>query len=123
VEWSAEPNTLRVRLKAMPTANPLDTNGMRDCQIEAITSLEQSFAEDRPRALVHMARGAGKTFTACAFTYRLIICAKARRVLFLLSIEPDDFGYAPFSQLGKAHQLFGEALPALLEELNATQAA
>ena len=43
-----------------------------------------------------------------------------------LSIEPDDFDYAPFSQkggLGKAHQIFGDALPALLEELNNTLAA
>jgi type I restriction enzyme R subunit len=43
-----------------------------------------------------------------------------------LSIEPDDFDYAPFSQkggLGKAHQLFGDALPALLEELSSTLAA
>ena len=43
-----------------------------------------------------------------------------------LSIEPDDFDYAPFSQrggLGKAHQLFGESLPALLDELNTTLAA
>ena len=83
-EWAAEPDTLRSRLKAMPVAHPLATNGMRDCQIEAITGLEQSFAEDRPRALIHMATGAGKTFTACAFTYRLIKYAKARRVLFLV---------------------------------------
>ncbi len=37
------------------------------------------------------------------------------------SIEPDDFDYAPFSQrggLGKAHQLFGEQLPSILDELN-----
>src|SRR5260370_19318122 len=43
-----------------------------------------------------------------------------------LSIEPDDFDYAPFSQrggLGKAHQLFGDALPALLDELNTALAA
>ena len=83
-EWAAEPDTLRSRLKAMPTAHPLATGGMRECQIEAITGLERSFAEDRPRALIHMATGAGKTFTACAFTYRLIKYAKARRVLFLV---------------------------------------
>ncbi len=83
-EWAAESDTLRARLKEMPTAHPLATNGMRECQVEAITGLEQSFAEDRPRALIHMATGAGKTFTACAFTYRLIKFAKARRVLFLV---------------------------------------
>jgi type I restriction enzyme R subunit len=43
-----------------------------------------------------------------------------------LSIEPDDFDYAPFSQrggLGKTHQLFGEQLPNLLDELNEVLAA
>ena len=83
-DWFAESDTLRARLKALPTAHPLATNGMRDCQIEAITGLEKSFAENRPRALIHMATGAGKTYTACAFTYRLIKYAGARRVLFLV---------------------------------------
>lgn len=43
-----------------------------------------------------------------------------------LAIEPDDFGYSPFSQrggLGKAHQLFGDQLMKLLEELNVALAA
>ena len=57
---------------------------MRDCQVEGITDLEKSFADDHPRALIQMATGAGKTFTACAFTYRLIKYAGARRVLFLV---------------------------------------
>jgi type I restriction enzyme R subunit len=83
-DWAAEPDTLRARLKAMPVAHPLVTTGMRECQIEADIGLEQSLAEDRPRALIHMATGAGKNFTACAFTYRLIKYAKARRVLFLV---------------------------------------
>ena len=83
-EWASESDTLRSRLATMPTTHPLATDGMRECQIEAITGLEQSFAEDRPRALIHMATGAGKTYTACAFTYRLIKFAKARRVLFLV---------------------------------------
>jgi type I restriction enzyme R subunit len=88
-DWSAEADTLRSRLKSMPAAQPLAKGGlgaspMRDCQVEAITGLEKSFAEDRPRALIRMATGAGKTFTACAFTYRLIKYAKARRVLFLV---------------------------------------
>src|SRR5690606_14471863 len=46
--------------------------------------LEQSFAFDKPRALIQMATGAGKTFTACAFIYRLIKFAGARKVLFLV---------------------------------------
>jgi type I restriction enzyme R subunit len=43
-----------------------------------------------------------------------------------LSIDPEDFEYTPFGErggLGKAHQLFGEQLPKLLEELNDTLAA
>jgi len=79
--WLAEPDTLRARLRHFPV---LPTAGMRQCQIEAITSLEKSFAADRPRALIQMATGAGKTYTACAFTYRLIRYAGARRVLFLV---------------------------------------
>ena len=80
----AEPDTLRTRLARMPFAHPLAEAGMRACQVEAITKLEQSFAEDRPRALVQMATGSGKTFTACAEASRLIKYARARRVLFLV---------------------------------------
>jgi type I restriction enzyme R subunit len=57
---------------------------VRVCQIEAITSLEKSFAGNHLRALIQMATGAGKTYTACAFTYRLIRHAGAKRVLFLV---------------------------------------
>ncbi len=82
--WLKEPQTLRARLAALPTAHPLSTDGMRACQVEAITKLEESFAADRPRALIQMATDAGKSFTACAATYRLIKHAGARRVLFLV---------------------------------------
>jgi type I restriction enzyme, R subunit len=80
-EWLTQSDTLRARLRHLP---PLPTQGMRDCQVEGITDLEKSFAENQPRALIQMATGAGKTFTACAFTYRLIKYAGARRVLFLV---------------------------------------
>jgi type I restriction enzyme R subunit len=80
-EWLTQPDTLRARLQHLP---PLPKQGMRDCQVEGITDLEKSFAENQPRALIQMATGAGKTFTACAFTYRLIKYAGARRVLFLV---------------------------------------
>lgn len=82
--WAAEPDTLRARLEKMPTAHPLPTTGMRECQVEAIINLEKSFADDQPRALIQMATGAGKTYTACAFSYRLIRFAKAKRILFLV---------------------------------------
>jgi type I restriction enzyme R subunit len=80
-EWAAEGNTLRARLRQMP---PLITQGLWDAQVEAVRNLEQSFAANRPRALVQMATGSGKTFTAVTFVYRLIKFARARRVLFLV---------------------------------------
>jgi type I restriction enzyme R subunit len=73
--------TLRSRLKQLP---PLKTEGLWPAQITAITNLEQSLAEDRPRALIQMATGSGKTFTAINFIYRLIKFAGAKRVLFLV---------------------------------------
>jgi type I restriction enzyme R subunit len=83
-QWIASAKTLRALLGEMAFTHPLNTLGMRDCQIEGIIGLEQSLASDHPRALIQMATGSGKTFTACAFTYRLIKFAKARRVLFLV---------------------------------------
>ena len=53
-------------------------------QITAIRNLEKSLAAGRPRALIQMATGSGKTFTAISFIYRLIKYAGARRVLFLV---------------------------------------
>lgn len=53
-------------------------------QIEAIRKLELSLAANKPRALIQMATGSGKTFTAIGFIYRLIKFAGARRVLFLV---------------------------------------
>ena len=53
-------------------------------QAQAIHNLEQSLAEARPRSLVQMATGSGKTFMACNQVYRLIRHAGARRVLFLV---------------------------------------
>src|SRR3989338_2631165 len=83
-EWAGQSDTLRSRLKRMVADHPLNTDGMRDCQIEAITKLEKSFAADKPRALIQMATGSGKTYTACSFVYRLIKYAGAKRILFLV---------------------------------------
>jgi type I restriction enzyme R subunit len=57
---------------------------LRECQIDAIQNLEVSLADARPRALVQMATGSGKTFMAVSLIYRLIKFANARRVLFLV---------------------------------------
>ena len=80
--WASTAPALRRNLKEkMP---PLPEQGLRPAQIDAINNLERSFAENRPRALIQMATGAGKTFTACTFVYRLLKYAKAKRILFLV---------------------------------------
>jgi type I restriction enzyme R subunit len=100
--WLAEPalpggapSTLRRRLAQQMPALP--EHNLRDCQISAVTGLEKSLAANRPRALVHMATGAGKTFTAITSVYRLLKFGGARRILFLVDTR----------NLGKqAHQEF-----------------
>jgi len=82
--WLTAAATLRARLAAMPFAHPLLALYLRACQVEGITNLEASFVAAHPRALIPMATGAGKTYTACSFTYRLIKHAGAKRVLFLV---------------------------------------
>jgi len=74
-------STLRAKLRSLPE---LMTEGLRPAQITAIRNLEKSLAGDRPRALIQMASGGGKTFTACNFIYRLIKHAGAKRILFLV---------------------------------------
>ncbi|MBA5866940.1 MAG: DEAD/DEAH box helicase [Nitrospira sp. CR1.3] len=76
--------TLRGRLKQLADAHPLITDGLWPAQVTAIKNLEKSLAQDRPRALIQMATGSGKTFTAINFIYRLIKFAGAKRVLFLV---------------------------------------
>jgi type I restriction enzyme R subunit len=80
-EWVAEKETLRRRFQTYP---PLNTTGLWKAQIEAIKNLEASLAVDKPRALIQMATGSGKTFTAVSFIYRMIKFGKAHRVLFLV---------------------------------------
>lgn len=83
-EMLKKPKTLRKRLMEMPI---LSIDGLRDCQIKAITNLEKSFKENRPRALIQMATGSGKTFTAITFIYRLLKFAGAKRILFLVDTK------------------------------------
>jgi type I restriction enzyme R subunit len=77
-----EAKTLRARVHDIPV---LQKDGLRECQVTAITNLEKSFRENRPKALVQMATGSGKTFTAITSIYRLLKFAKAKRVLFLVN--------------------------------------
>ena len=93
--WLAQPDTLRRRLAEQMPALP--EQNLRHCQISAVTGLEKSLALNKPRALVHMATGAGKTFTAITSVYRLLKFGGAKRILFLVDTR----------NLGKqAHQEF-----------------
>lgn len=83
-KWLKEDKTLRARFFDIPD---LPTDNLRDCQVQAITNLEQSFRENRPKALIQMATGSGKTFTAVSFIYRLLKFAKGKRVLFLVDTK------------------------------------
>jgi type I restriction enzyme, R subunit len=74
-------STLRRRLLDLP---PIDPAGLRGCQIEAIDGLQASLKRSDARALVQMATGAGKTFTACNLVMRLLATAEAKRILFLV---------------------------------------
>ena len=84
LEYSKQDKSLRTRLQDIPA---LPTNGLRDCQIVAINNLEQSFKDARPKALIQMATGSGKTFTAITAIYRLLKFAKAKRILFLVDTK------------------------------------
>ena len=74
-------SSLRARISQLPL---LESARLRDCQKDAIVGLEKSLRDNKQRALVYMATGAGKTFTACNIAYRLIAHAKAKRILFLV---------------------------------------
>lgn len=102
--------TLRGRLQNFPS---LPASNFRNCQIEAITNLEKSFTENNPRALVQMATGAGKTYTAITNTYRLLKFAKAKRVLFLVDTknlgaqaEIEYKNYQPYDSTAKLSELY-----------------
>ena len=109
-EWHSRPATLRARLQTLP---PLDPAGLRACQINAIEGLEASFQDDRPRALIQMATGSGKTYTAITSIYRLLKHADARRVLFLVDTrnlgeqaEQEFMAYVPGDDNRKFTELY-----------------
>ncbi len=72
---------VREGLRTLP---PLKIEGLRKVQVTALQNLEQSLSKNRPRALVQMATGTGKTFAAVTLIYRLIKFAGAKRILFLV---------------------------------------
>lgn len=75
------PASFRSRISTMP---PLEHGALYANQIEAVTNLEHSLKKNRPRALIQMATGSGKTIAAVSAIYRLIKYGGARRVLFLV---------------------------------------
>ncbi|MBN2610048.1 MAG: DEAD/DEAH box helicase family protein [Bacteroidales bacterium] len=82
--WLKNEKTLRDRLHNVPALNE---EGLWQAQIKAIKNLEDSFKKNKPKALIQMATGSGKTFTACTFVYRLLKFAKAKRILFLVDTK------------------------------------
>ncbi len=126
------PETLRMLLNASDTIRnhmkrfpPFDTTGFRDCQIRAIENLDRSFSENKPRALVQMATGAGKTFTAITAAYRLLKFGKMNRILFLVDTrslgeqaEREFLAYIPnddprpFPDIYGVHRLKSSWMPA-----------
>ncbi|MCI8867950.1 MAG: DEAD/DEAH box helicase family protein [Anaerotignum sp.] len=115
------PDTIRNNMKKFP---PFDTTGFRDCQTRAIAKLEDSFSGNKPRALVHMATGAGKTFTAITEAYRLLKFVNMNRILFLVDTKslgeqaeqeflayiPND-DHRPFSNIYGVYRLRSSQMP------------
>lgn len=104
-------DTIRNNMKSFPV---FDATGFRKCQITAIQNLDTSFAENRPKALVQMATGAGKTFTAITAAYRLLKFGKIRRILFLVDTkslgeqaEREFLAYTPNDDNRSFAQLYG----------------
>lgn len=73
--------TVRAGIRSMPTLNVAP---LWHAQMEAIQNTEESLRENRPRALIQMATGSGKTYAAATLAYRLIEYADAARILFLV---------------------------------------
>ena len=116
-EWLTQNQTLRARLQSVPILNPdklpAEELHLRDCQEIAITKLEASFKADRPRALVQMATGAGKTYTAITAIYRLLKYGEAKRILFLVDTkqlgeqaEQEMMSYVPIDDNRKFTELY-----------------
>lgn len=111
LEWIGQSDTIRNNMKHFPA---LDTTGFRKCQISAINNLEQSFADNRPKALIQMATGAGKTFTAITAAYRLLKYGNMKRILFLVDTkslgeqtEREFLAYTPNDDPRSFSQIYG----------------
>lgn len=120
--WLKKEKSLRNSLNNLPI---LPTEGLRECQIIAINKLDKSFKEYKPKALSQMATGAGKTYTAVTFIYRLLKFTEAKRILFLVDTknlgeqaEQEFMSYLPvddnrlFTTIYGVHRLKSSYVPA-----------
>ncbi len=125
--WLKKTKSLRAALQDLDN---LPEDGLRECQINAITNLEKSFKQNKPRALIQMATGSGKTFTAITSVYRLLKLKDdnnnnvVRRILFLVDTknlgeqaEQEFMSYLPnddnrkFTELYGVHRLKSKHIP------------
>ncbi len=110
-QWLKKPASLRASLHRLPE---LPSDGLRECQFQAITRLEHSLRQNKPRALIQMATGAGKTFAAITAVYRLLKYANAGKILFLVDTrnlgeqaEQEFMSYLPNDDNRKFTELYG----------------
>jgi type I restriction enzyme, R subunit len=120
-DWLKKPKSLRTSINDL---NVLPIERLRECQINAITNLEKSFKDNKPRALIQMATGSGKTFTAITFIYRLLKFTQAKKILFLVDTknlgeqaEQEFMSFLPnddnrkFTELYGVHRLKSKHIP------------
>ena len=120
-DWLKKPKSLRTSINDL---NVLPIERLRECQINAITNLEKSFKDNKPRALIQMATGSGKTFTAITFIYRLLKFTNAKKILFLVDTknlgeqaEQEFMSFLPnddnrkFTELYGVHRLKSKHIP------------
>ena len=120
-EWLKKTKSLRTSINDL---NVLPTERLRECQINAIINLEKSCKENKPKTLIQMATGSGKTFTAITFIYRLLKFTEAKKILFLVDTknlgeqaEQEFMSYLPnddnrkFTELYGVHRLKSKHIP------------
>jgi len=82
-EWIKKGKEENLRVKLTRTL-PLLNEKLWQVQKKAIANVKESLALGKPRALIQMATGSGKTFTAVNLCYDLIKNAGAKKILFLV---------------------------------------
>ncbi|MCX6307456.1 MAG: DEAD/DEAH box helicase family protein, partial [Bacteroidia bacterium] len=120
-DWLKKSKSLRESINDLGS---LPEEGLRDCQVSAITNLEKSFKRNKPRSLIQMATGAGKTYTAITFVYRLLKYTQAKKILFLVDTknlgeqaEQEFMSFLPnddnrkFTELYRVHRLKSKYIP------------